>query len=187
MMHTDNTSHPPGPACACCGPLRAPGRRGAMALGGALAATLWTAPPARAGAGDYEAMLVNCIDPRFVASSAAHMAARGLGGRFSQFVIAGGPIGAVHPHFAGWHQTYWDNLGVSVELHRIRRVVALTHRDCGAAKLAFGEAALATPAAEAAAHRDTLRRFAAEVGRRHPALRVEAGLTALSGVVEPVL
>ena len=193
MMHMDKTSRPPGPACPCCGPLpglarrQTLGRRRALGLGGAVAATVWAATPARAGAGDYEAMLVNCIDPRFVVHSAAHMATQGLGGRFSQFVIAGGPIGAVHPRFAGWHQTFWDNLAVSVDLHRIRRVVALTHRDCGAAKLAFGEAGLATPAAEAAAHRDALRHFAAEVRRRHPALRVEAGLTALSGVVEPVL
>ena len=191
MMDMDRTSRPAGFSCACCAsrPSRAPAlrRRHALALGGALAATSWVGRPARAGSGDYEAMLVNCIDPRFAAPSAAHMEARGLAGRFSQFVVAGGPIGAVHPRFAGWHQTFWDNLAISAELHRIRRVVALTHRDCGAARLAFGAAAVADAPAEAEAHRDSLRRFAAEVGRHHPALRVEAGLTALSGAVEPVL
>ena len=36
-----------------------------------------------------------------------HMAEIGLRDRYSQFVVAGGPIGAVHPHFAAWHDTFW--------------------------------------------------------------------------------
>jgi len=187
MRHENTTTPPRGTGCACCTAEGLLGRRRALGLGGALAATAWATPSARAGSGSYEAMLVNCIDPRFATASAAHMAAQGLEGRFSHFVIAGGPIAAVHPRFAGWHETFWENLAVSVQLHRITRVVALTHRDCGAARLAYGEAAMAAPASEQAAHRDSLHRFAAEVRRRHPALRVEGGLTALSGAVEPIL
>ncbi|MCO6417188.1 hypothetical protein JYK14_13590 [Siccirubricoccus sp. KC 17139] len=36
--------------------------------------------------------------------------------RHSQFVIAGGPIGAVHPRFATWHQAFRDNLDITVQL-----------------------------------------------------------------------
>lgn len=169
------------------GPQGVPRRRQVLALGGALAATPWAASPARAAGGEYEAMLVNCIGPRFALPSADCMAARGLRGRFSPFAIAGGPTGAVHPRFAGWHRSFCDNLAIPVGLHRIQRAVALTHRDGGAAKLAFGEAALAPPAAEGAAHRERLRHFAAEVRRRHPTRLVDAGLTAASGAVEPVL
>lgn len=186
MGHKGRTPGTSQDSCPCCGPMGALGRRQAFGLGGALAATLWAGSPARAASGNYEAMLVNCIDPRFASPSSDYMAARGLRGRFSQFVIAGGPIGAVHPRFAGWHETFWENLAVSVDLHRIQRVVALTHRDCGAAKLAFGDAAVAAPAAEQAAHHECLRQFAAEVRRRHPTLVVDAGLTAASGAVELV-
>ena len=109
-----------------------------------------------------------------------------LSDNYSQFVMAGGPIGAVHPKFSAWHKTYWDNLDITVSLHNIKRVVALTHRDCGAAKLAFGDAAVATRQAETAAHAESLRAFTAETRRRQPALTVLAGIMDLNGSVEVV-
>ncbi|WP_052214394.1 hypothetical protein [Belnapia sp. F-4-1] len=59
--------------------------------------------------------------------------------RGSQFVIARGPIGAVHLRFAPWHQAFWDISTSPRLLHDIQSVVALSRRDCGAAKLALGE------------------------------------------------
>jgi hypothetical protein len=141
---------------------------------------------ASAGRGTYEAMLLNCIDPRITTSSHAWMNEARMRDRYSQFVIAGGPIGAVHPRFATWHGAFWDNLDITVELHAIKRVIALTHRDCGAASLAFGAAAVATRATETASHAEALRAFRAEVARRQPALEVVAGIMALDGTVEPV-
>jgi len=171
--------------CRCCAPVPRFGRRAAVS--GLVAAAALAASPARAASGSYEAMLINCVDPRFTALTARYMAARGLAGRYSHFVIAGGPLGAVHTRFVGWHQAFWDNLGITVELHGIRRVVALAHRDCGAAKLAFGEGVLAAPASELEAHAQSLRLFAAEVRRRHPHLEVDGGVMDIAGAVERVL
>jgi carbonic anhydrase len=162
------------------------GRRGVLAAAGLLAGAALSTRRAEAASGDYDAMLVNCIDPRFTSNSLQHMAAGGMRDRYSQFVIAGGPIGAIHPRFAPWHDAFWDNLDITVQLHNIKRVVAMTHRDCGAAKLAFGEAAVATRPAETAAHAEALRAFAAEVRRRKPALAVLAGIMDLDGRVDPV-
>lgn len=167
-----------------CGP--ALDRRGLIAgLGGAL---VMAGSAGRAGAtgGGYDAMLLNCIDPRFTTGCQAFMANRQMRDRFSHFVIAGGPIGAVHPRFAGWHAAFWDNLDVTVALHNIKGVVALTHRDCGAAKLALGEAAVATPDAETASHAEVLRAFRAEVAKRKPALKLLTGIMALDGGVQEI-
>ena len=167
---------------APCGCAALPGRRGVLAgLGAALA--LAAARPARAAGGRYDAMLVNCIDPRFTTGSFEYMGTQHMRNRYSQFVIAGGPIGAVHPRFGAWHQAFWDNLGITVALHNIKSVVALTHRDCGAAKLAFGEASVANPTAETTAHAEALSIFRAEVARRKPALRVVTGIMSLDGSV----
>ena len=166
--------------CGCTLPL---GRRGMLAGLGALLALPAMAGGARAASGNYEAMLVNCIDPRFTTGNFEYMGAQHMRNRYSQFVIAGGPIGAVHPRFAAWHQAFWDNLGITVSLHNIRSVVALTHRDCGAAKLAFGEASVANPTAETTAHAEALSIFRAEVGKRQPALKVVTGIMALDGSV----
>jgi hypothetical protein len=157
-----------------------------IAAASLLLGTSMLAKKVSAASGDYEAMLVNCIDPRFTTNSLGYMSANGMRDRYSQFVIAGGPIGAVHQRFASWHNSFWDNLDITVQLHNIKRVVAMTHRDCGAAKLAFGEAAVATRDAETAAHSDALRAFSAEVRRRKPGLTVVTGVMDLNGSVDAV-
>ncbi len=167
-------------ACGCALPL---GRRGVMAGLGGLLALPALAGKAGAASGHYQAMLVNCIDPRFTTGSFEYMGAQQMRNQYSQFVIAGGPLGAVHPRFAAWHQAFWENLDITVALHSIHTVVALTHRDCGAAKLALGEAAVATPTAETSSHAEVLSVFRGEVANRKPALKVVTGIMALDGSV----
>ena len=175
-----------GPACGC---LASPGtmsRRGALGLFAAAAVAAALPRSAVAAYDQYDAMLLNCIDPRFTTHSLEHMAGKGLRGKYSHFVIAGGPVGAVHPRFASWHAAFWDNLAITVQLHRIGRVVALTHRDCGAAKLAFGDQAVATRQAETASHTESLRAFKAELARRQPSLTAVLGIMNLDGSVDGV-
>jgi carbonic anhydrase len=107
-----------------------------------------------------------------------------LTGKFSQFVIAGAAIGVVAPAFKDWHKAFWDNLGTSIQLHHIKRVIAIDHRDCGAARIAYGEAAVATPQAETETHKAALAEFRKQVSERHPLLAVETSLMALSGTIE---
>jgi carbonic anhydrase len=139
---------------------------------------------APAASGQYDAMLLACIDPRFPKLTLDHMGGRGLVGRYSQFNIAGAAIAAVAPRFSTWRQTFWDNLEASIQLHNIPAVIVLNHRDCGAAKLAFGDAAVAHREEESATHRQVLLAFRDEVARRQPRLRVELGLMDLDGKVE---
>jgi len=183
--------------CPCCSHLSgAPGttsRRQFLATGAAVVAGgLIGLMPGRASAagGNYEAMLVNCIDPRFTTLSWQYMGLLSgvdrekLGDNYSHFVMAGGPIGAVHPKFAPWHKTYWDNLDITVGLHHIKRVVALTHRDCGAAKLAFGADKVGERDMETMSHAEALMAFRKEVNTRHPKLSVITGIMDLKGRVD---
>lgn len=170
-----------GRGCACCTPTL--GRRGVLGLG--LAAGALLAPAARAqGSSPYEAMLLTCIDPRFVTPVNAWMGTRGLTGKFSQFAIAGAAVGVVAPSFATWQAAFWDNLGASIQLHKITRVVVVNHRDCGAAGIAYGAPSIATPEAETALHRRVFAEFKAELARRQPTMAVEGSLMALNGSVE---
>ena len=165
-----------------CGCLALLSRRGALGLGLAAAAAL----PARAVDKGYEAMLVKCIDPRFTTNTWAYMASRGWQNLYSQFNIAGGPIGVVAPSFASWHKTYWDNLEISYGLHEVKRIVALTHRDCGAAVVAYGDRIKTDRAFETQKHREALHAFRNEVKKRYNDLGVELGIMDLSGAVEVV-
>lgn len=142
-------------------------------------------PPACPGHGPYDAMVLSCIDPRLVDQVQYYMdVVNKQRCRYSQFVIAGAAIGVMAPKFSAWHAAFWDNLATSISLHKIRRVIAINHRDCGAAKLAYGENSIADPATETATHKQVLMAFRKEVNRRHPDLEVVAGLMALDGNME---
>jgi hypothetical protein len=187
------------PACACCAPvsLRSAhglNRRGFLNLGaaGVAGAALASMAPGKsfAGGGNYEAMLINCIDPRFTTLSWQYMgliqgvSRDKLEDNYSHFVMAGGPIGAVHPKFAAWHATYWDNLDITVSLHHIKRVIGISHRDCGAAKLAFGAEAVADKEKETESHSEALAMFRQQVNKRHPKLSVITGIMDTHGRVD---
>ncbi len=194
MNHDKPVEVPHSDACPCCTPTAATASRrqflaaGAAVLAGGLAG--FVPGRALAGGGNYDAMLINCIDPRFTTLSWQYMGLLSgvdrekLGDNYSHFVMAGGPIGAVHPKFAAWHQTFWDNLGITVSLHHIKRVVALSHRDCGAAKLAFGADKVASREAETLAHAEALQAFRKEVAQRQPKLAVITGIMDLNGRVD---
>jgi carbonic anhydrase len=138
----------------------------------------------RAAEGDYQAMLLSCIDPRMVTPVYKYMEQRGFGGTYSQFVIAGAAIAVVAPKFAAWRPAFWANLAASVELHNLTRVIAIDHRDCGAARIAYGENSITNPQIETRTHREVLAEFRAAVAEHHPQLTVETGLMALDGSIE---
>ena len=60
----------------------------------------------------------------------------------------------------------------------------MNHRDCGAAKIAYGADAVKDAAAETTTHKAALLEFKKQVGERQPKLQVELGLMALDGSVE---
>ena len=71
-------------------------------------------------------------------------------------------------------------------LHSIKRVISLTHRDCGAAVVAYGDRIKTDKSFETQEHVGALRAFKAAVGQRQPKLAVELGIMALDGTVEVV-
>jgi carbonic anhydrase len=183
MIHHQPAAQP----CACCLPpgfRPGLGRRGLFGLAAGLAAA---ALPRGARAADgtaYDCMLLTCIDPRLVSPVNAWMESEGLRGKFSQFAIAGASVGVVAPSFAGWAPAFWDNLGASIQLHKISRVMVVNHRDCGAAKIAYGEAAIATREAETELHRRVFAEFAAQLAQKQPALKLAGGLMGLDGAID---
>ena len=114
------------------------------------------------------------------------MAKRKLTGKYSHFVFAGAGIGVVAEPFKDWHKAFWDNLAASIELHRIKSVIVIDHRDCGAAKIAYGDAAVANRDTETTTHRKVLVEFRKQCNEKQPSLKVETLLIGLDGKVETI-
>jgi carbonic anhydrase len=159
-------------------------RRFMQMAGGVAAAAAFPFTALAQGYGNYEAMLLSCIDPRTQEPVRAYMEKQGLIGKYSQFTFAGAAIGVVAPKFNAWHKTYWDNLGATVQLHSIKKVIAIDHRDCGACRIAYGDKSTSTPQIENEQHRKVFAQFRREMAKHQPKLAVETGLMALDGQLE---
>jgi carbonic anhydrase len=181
-MDIDHTN-----SCACCsGLLGGAFSRRSFVTGTAAAgaAVMLPSSAALAAEGNYEAMVLACIDPRLQWPVRNYAIKRGLSGKYSQFVFAGAAIGVVAEAFKDWHKAFWDNLATSIQLHHIKSVIAIDHRDCGAAKIAYGADKVANPQIETETHRTAMAEFRKQVAQRHPDLKVQTGLMALNGKME---
>ena len=183
-MKVDTIEHPS--ACACCGDMMRMrfDRRRFLQISAGVGMVAAMPSLAFGATGNYEAMLVTCIDPRFPQKSLNYMRNRKLTGKYSQFTFAGASIGVVAPAFKNWAPAFWENLAASMQLHHIPKVIAMNHRDCGAAKIAYGADAVKDKAAETETHKAALLEFKKQVAEKQPTLKVELGLMALNGKVE---
>lgn len=173
-------------SCSCLAGLSRRGVLGGVLGLGLGAAVATTALPALAVDDGYEAMLMKCIDPRFTTDSWKYMTSRGWQNKYSQFNIAGGPIAAVAPVFQEWRATWEANLDISVQLHNVKRLVGMAHRDCGAAAVAYGDRIKTDKAYETEMLSQALRAFRDQAKKRQPQLIVELGIMDLNGTLETV-
>ena len=84
-------------------------------------------------------MVLSCMDPRFQPIVNNYLKKRKLNGKYSAFTIAGSAIGVTANKFKKWHRTFWDNIDISIKLHKIQKLIVINHRDCGAAKIINGK------------------------------------------------
>ena len=135
--------------------------------------------PARAA----DTFLVSCIDPRLTDDTTFHFAALGRTDRYSEMRIAGAGLAALEDFNPAWTQALFENLAASRQLHGIRKVTFLNHRDCGAVHMWAGRRLSENPAEELRVHGELLNRAADAVRARHPDLLVEIKLMDLDGTV----
>ncbi len=173
-------------ACTCCGDLLRARYDRRRFLHVTVGAGLLAAFPSLAFAaeGNYDAMLLTCIDPRFQEPVFNYMKSRNMIGKYSQFTFAGAAIGVVAPAFKTWAPAFWDNLAASIQLHHIPKVIVINHRDCGAAKIAYGADKVANPQIETETHKAALMEFKKQLGERQPKLTAELNLIGLDGKVQ---
>ena len=131
-----------------------------------------------------EALVLNCMDYRLVGKATDYLEGIGLAGRYDLVSMAGGALGVMLSTDGAWAKAFWDQLTLARDLHGIRRLIAIDHRDCGACREFVGSTCSVDAARETEIHRKVMTDFAVEVERRMPGLEVELLLMDLQGNVE---
>ena len=73
----------------------------------------------------YKAMVLSCIDPRCQSKINNILKKKNLSGKYSLFSIAGSAVGVTSSKFKTWHNVFWQNLGISLKLHGIKKLIAI--------------------------------------------------------------
>ena len=128
-------------------------------------------------------MVLSCIDPRFQSIVYNYLKKKKLNGKYSSFTIAGSAIGVTAPKFRKWHKTFWDNLETSIQLHKIKKLIVINHRDCGAAKILNGKKNFDN-FHETKIHKSSFNKIKKRFKNKYPNLNIETILISLNKTVE---
>ena len=130
----------------------------------------------------YKAMVLSCIDPRFQHLVHNYLKKRKLSEKYSAFTIAGAAIGVTHNKFKKWHKTFYDNLAISIKLHKIENLIVINHKDCGAAKIANGKKEFNT-VNEKIIHENSFLKLKKKIKKKFPKLKIEINLISLDNKI----
>ena len=128
-------------------------------------------------------MVLSCIDPRFQSIIFSHLKKKKLQGKYSSFTIAGSAIGVTAVKFKKWHSTFWDNIDISIKIHKIKKLIVMNHRDCGAAKILNGERNF-NKFNESKIHEASFIKMKKIFKKKYPKLSIEFYLVSLNGKLE---
>ena len=99
------------------------------------------------------------------------------------FTIAGSAIGVTADKFKRWHKTFWDNFESSVKLHKIKKLIVINHRDCGAAKIINGKKNF-SEINETKIHKNSFQKIKKIFRKKYPKLSVELKIISINSKVE---
>ncbi|MDE2163727.1 MAG: hypothetical protein KGL56_04385 [Alphaproteobacteria bacterium] len=138
-------------------------------------------------AGHVGALALTCIDYRLVDDAVHFFDGMHLTNEYDQLSLAGASLAAVSEKFPSSNKAFWDHVQIAKDLHHVKKLIVLDHRDCGAYKVAFGKAFAAQPDAETMQHKSVMLKLHAQMAKRHPDLAAEFYLMALDGSAQRVL
>ena len=128
-------------------------------------------------------MVLSCIDPRFQPIVYNYLKKKKLIGKYSAFTIAGSAIGVTASKFKKWHRTFWDNIDTSIKLHKIKKLIVINHRDCGAAKIINGKKEFSR-ANETNIHKNSFQKIKKIFKKKYPKLKIELKIISLNKKIE---
>jgi hypothetical protein len=142
--------------------------------------------PARATEHTAKALVLSCIDFRFIESERYFLSLQHLGNQYDWTALAGASLALTGFPHAAEAETFWDQLALSRQLHQIEKVIILDHQDCGAYANKIDPALSQDREREQQVHAEYLSRAYWEIQKRYPDLTVELYFVMLNAEIRPI-
>ena len=160
-------------------------RRGLLAAAGGMLGAGLLSVPARSAT--VTALALTCIDYRIVDEAVTFFHGKNRTKDYDLVALAGASLAAVSPKFPSSNAAFWDHVGIAKQLHHVKKVIVVDHRECGAYKVAFGKDYKDGRAPEVAQHRAVMNQVKARLAKSHPDLASEFYLMDVDGKTQRVI
>lgn len=128
---------------------------------------------AQAATPQAKALVLSCIDFRFLSKERDFLAIKKLGNEYDWTALAGASLALDgFPHKAD-AEAFYDQLDLSYKLHHINKVIIIDHQDCGAYASKIDSNLSKNPERELEVHTEYLNRAYQSIRSRYPNLDVE--------------
>jgi carbonic anhydrase len=129
-----------------------------------------------------QAMVLTCMDYRFVNDSVYFFNRMGFRDDYNKFSLAGASLGYNQSAFPEWSATFDKHIGLAKDLHDINEIVVMDHMDCGAYRILYDNPSMSRKE-EYDLHVKNLQQFKGLMQQKYPSLKVSAQLIDLDGSV----
>ena len=85
-----------------------------------------------------------------------------------------------HDRFKKWHKTFFENLAVSIKIHRISKLIVINHEDCRAARVAEGKEDID----ELKIHKISFEKLRKKLNKKFPKLKLEFHIMKLNNSIK---
>lgn len=132
-------------------------------------------------------LVISCVDfrLRYEVSKLLNVCL-GLKGDYDELALPGASLAFDMPKYAHWQLTIEDVITLLQDLHKIKRIVFLDHRCCGAYNMIKGKEAVDTREKEYDTHKTVLYKAKEHLAKKFPTLDVYTLLIGLDGLVEVI-
>ncbi|HJD56488.1 MAG TPA: hypothetical protein LFW21_07850 [Rickettsia endosymbiont of Pyrocoelia pectoralis] len=131
-------------------------------------------------------LLISCVDFRLIDETDKLMKQLGLEDDFDKVSLPGASLALVNDKYTHWGKTIEDTIELLQDLHNIKQILFLDHRECGAYKKLIAPEHLNSKEKETAAHTEILNKARKIIKEKFPKLKVYTFLMGLDGVVEQI-
>lgn len=129
-----------------------------------------------------KAMVLSCMDFRFVNDKVNFLNQIGYKDDYSKFVLAGSSLGYNQDTFPEWSKSFDKHVELAKDLHNIDEVIVVDHMDCGAYRILYDNPSMSKEE-EYKLHQKNLHEFKSLINKKFPSLRVTLLLINLDGSV----
>jgi len=151
-----------------------------------LAPILGKTQPAQAARQTAQALVLSCIDFRFIGAEQIFLT-NTMAGAYDWVALAGASLALKGFPHAAEAETFWDQLALSRKLHHIQKVVILDHQDCGAYATYFKTEFSQDSPQEYELHQRYLQQAKDAIHDRYPTLITEGYFVDLMGQVVQIV